>query len=126
MYHIQARDKNTTCNRQRELLQTTGLKDKAARTQQQSTRCTHWGHLLSALGTGDMTLKGSPGPLQKAVTLKIRRLTFLTHRSRCRDLDKIRRQKNLFQMKGQDKTTAGDRSEATVSNMADGQFKQQS
>jgi len=40
-----------------------------------------------------------------------------------KDLEKMRRQRNLSQMKEQDKVMAGDLSETDVSNMPDGEFK---
>ena len=43
-------------------------------------------------------------------------MTFLTQRNRHRDLDKMRRQRNLFQMKEQDKAMARDLSKTDISN----------
>ena len=51
------------------------------------------------------------------------KLTFLIQRKRHRDLDKIRRQRILSQMKEQDKATARDLSQTDISNMPDREFK---
>ena len=44
-------------------------------------------------------------------------------RNRHRDLDKMRIQRNLSQMKEQEQATAGDLSKTFISNMPDGIFK---
>ena len=46
-------------------------------------------------------------------------MTFLIHNN----LDKMRRQRNLSQMKEQDKAMAGDLSKTTINNMPDREFK---
>lgn len=51
------------------------------------------------------------------------KLTFLIQRKRHRDLDKIRRQRILSQMKEQDKATVRDLSERDISNIPDGELK---
>ena len=45
------------------------------------------------------------------------------HRSRHRNLDKMRRQRNLSHMKGQENITAKDLSETDISDMLDREFK---
>ena len=52
-------------------------------------------------------------------------LTFLTHKNRHGRLDKIRRQRNTFQMKEEDKTTGRDLSNTNISNMPDREFNDQ-
>ena len=49
-------------------------------------------------------------------------MTFLVERNRHRDIDKMRRQRNMFQMKEQDKTIAKDLSETDKSNIPDREF----
>ena len=46
-----------------------------------------------------------------------------TQRNRHRDIDKIRKQRNLSQMNEEDKATARDLSKRDISNMPDGEFK---
>ena len=46
-----------------------------------------------------------------------------TQRNRHRDIDKIRKQRNLSQMKEEDKATARDLNETGISNTSDGNFK---
>ena len=50
-------------------------------------------------------------------------MTFLTQRNRHRKPDKNKRQRNLPQMKEQDKAIARDLSETDISNMPDEEFK---
>ena len=50
-------------------------------------------------------------------------MTFLTQRNKHRDLDKMRTQRNLFEMIEQDKTTAKYLSKGDISIMSDGEFK---
>jgi len=50
-------------------------------------------------------------------------MTFLTQRIRHRDLDKIRRQRNLSLMKEQDKAMVRDLSKRDISNMPDRESK---
>ena len=52
MHHIQARYQ-TLPTTSKELLQTTGLKDKVARIKQQSTHSTCWGHSLKCQALGN-------------------------------------------------------------------------
>ena len=49
-------------------------------------------------------------------------LTFPTHRNRHSDLDKMRRQRNLSQMKEQDKAMAGDLRETDINNIPDREY----
>ena len=50
-------------------------------------------------------------------------LTFLTHRNRHRELDKMRTQKNMSQMKKQDQITARELNETETCNMPNREFK---
>jgi len=50
-------------------------------------------------------------------------MSFLTQRNTHKDLDKMRRQTNMSQMKAQDKITARNLSEMEISNMPDRKFK---
>ena len=50
-------------------------------------------------------------------------MTFLTHRNRHRELDKMRRQSTMSQMKQKDKITAREPNETLISNMPDREFK---
>ena len=47
---------------------------------------------------------------------------FPTQRSRCRELEKMKRQMNMSQMKEQDKTTAKDLRKIDISNVHDRQL----
>lgn len=49
-------------------------------------------------------------------------MNFLPHRNRHTKLDKMRRQKNMSQMKEQDQTTVRDLSKTERSNMLDREF----
>lgn len=50
-------------------------------------------------------------------------MTFLTCRKRYKELDKMRGQRSLFQMKEQNKAMGRDLSKTDVSNMPDVEFK---
>ena len=50
-------------------------------------------------------------------------LVFLTYRNRHRDLDKMRRQRNVSKMKEQDKAMVKDLCETDISNMSEREFK---
>ena len=50
-------------------------------------------------------------------------MTFLTHRNRHSELEKMRRQRNMSQMKEQDKTIVRDLSETDTSNIPNREFK---
>ena len=50
-------------------------------------------------------------------------MTFLIHRNRHKELDKMRRKKNMSQMKEQDKTRTKKLSEMRIRNMPDRKFK---
>ena len=97
---------NTDHNRQLEPLQSTELKDKASKTRRRA----HSAHIADTLGS-PRAWECTMGPiLHKAITLKNQELlvTYLTYTNRHRDLDKMRRQRNLSQVKKQDEATARD------------------
>jgi len=50
-------------------------------------------------------------------------LFFITHRNRHRELDKMRRQRTISQMKEQDKITKRELNNMEISNMLDREFK---
>ena len=51
-------------------------------------------------------------------------LIALTDKNRHKELDKIRRQRNLVQMKEEDKAITRDQSETDIRNITDGVYKQ--
>ena len=50
-------------------------------------------------------------------------MTFPTQRNSHRELDKMRRQRNMSQMKAQDKITTRELNETEIRNMPDREFK---
>ena len=63
-------------------------------------------------------MEGTTGPLHpKTIIIKSKR------RNRHRKSDEMERQRNIFQMKEQDQTTARDQNKVDVSNMPDREFK---
>ena len=77
------------------------LKDKAPRTQQKSAGSTHWRHSRKcrALGNRGHYIAGQDLFFIKPLSSRTVNAAFLTQRNRHRDLDKMRRQRNLSQMK---------------------------
>ena len=97
--------------------------------QHANTCCAEWPQLTSVSvaaayllwkRTSIIKLKGH----DPSTTFKSKRQkTFLIYRNRKRELGKLRRQKNMSQMKEQDKITARDLSKRESSNMPDREFK---
>ena len=96
-----------------------GLKDRTAKTQQQSICSTHWRHSLK-----HQTLGTTRPHFHKAITFRSRRHNWLfKYTEEGRDLNKIPKWRNLSQMKEQEKDTSRDLSQTDISKMPDREFK---
>ena len=105
-------DQITAHNRQKKPLQTTALKETVAQPQKQDVHNTHKRHTgnLRFWGTRNAALQGTTGPIHKAITSRVRDVVDFRNTKEQRELDKMRKQKTMSQMKEQDKITARDQS----------------